>query len=506
MNSLTIYTIISLVVTIAVVAYAIKEHAWQYYYTSLFLVKSKVFSILCMNNTVLASFWGFFLLRQILFGSIRNHEWEGIAETMSYQTMHLLFSISYFKVQITQFHVLQLFCTLCSSSLHLLARARLDTVEQSDEVNSNRRKLAIALFALTSVDILVVRYHWVNMTEKGSGISSVFLVEWSLNLLHAIVLSIKIALHELDQLRKMESLAINHYLTLFHNFFHCVIELLYFCFLFKEVGIPVHFFREIYIALRGVVQAVNKALTYRKQCSIIESFEDPQLSQTDEACVICMESLSSDCHGDVAKKLPCGHIFHAFCLFRFIEKDTSCPMCRRNFIQAYYRTREHKDSPIPKTLDWRKLIDETPLEEEKLKFIRADIQRSIRLIRTNLGSFTLPIEKNLDAYLPSSSEIDSLYVRYVQAFTNIYNLEMDHRNSFFFKIHSLQQRLRMAFFSSLHLLRNGICFVVPMVFELIKKSICILFSLGSRSLSVFSTAFTAIASVCARVDRELFTE
>jgi autocrine motility factor receptor len=31
-----------------------------------------------------------------------------------------------------------------------------------------------------------------------------------------------------------------------------------------------------------------------------------------------------------ARKLPCGHVFHEFCLRRWLEQDSSCAVCRQS--------------------------------------------------------------------------------------------------------------------------------------------------------------------------------
>lgn len=44
-----------------------------------------------------------------------------------------------------------------------------------------------------------------------------------------------------------------------------------------------------------------------------------------QECIICFEDHSI---GDIACKLPCGHLFHPECLKDWLEKQASCPICR----------------------------------------------------------------------------------------------------------------------------------------------------------------------------------
>ncbi|XP_054709859.1 E3 ubiquitin-protein ligase AMFR-like [Uloborus diversus] len=48
-----------------------------------------------------------------------------------------------------------------------------------------------------------------------------------------------------------------------------------------------------------------------------------ELEKNNDACAICWD------HLDLARKLPCGHLFHNSCLRSWLEQDTSCPTCRK---------------------------------------------------------------------------------------------------------------------------------------------------------------------------------
>ena len=55
------------------------------------------------------------------------------------------------------------------------------------------------------------------------------------------------------------------------------------------------------------------------------------VDDTDTACSICLDSLA---HGDttdtvLALLVKCGHIYHMDCVWPWLERDHSCPICRR---------------------------------------------------------------------------------------------------------------------------------------------------------------------------------
>ncbi|CAN4094416.1 unnamed protein product [Withania somnifera] len=53
----------------------------------------------------------------------------------------------------------------------------------------------------------------------------------------------------------------------------------------------------------------------------------PMASCKNGLCIVCMEGFqrSVDDHG---KRVPCGHVFHANCLTKWLSIRNSCPLCR----------------------------------------------------------------------------------------------------------------------------------------------------------------------------------
>ncbi|KAG5670946.1 hypothetical protein PVAND_001175 [Polypedilum vanderplanki] len=55
------------------------------------------------------------------------------------------------------------------------------------------------------------------------------------------------------------------------------------------------------------------------------------LSENDSECVICCEEFKRNY---VIRQLECNHVFHQKCLFPWLEKDGTCPICRYDLIEA----------------------------------------------------------------------------------------------------------------------------------------------------------------------------
>ncbi|KAI1315660.1 hypothetical protein EDD11_000553 [Mortierella claussenii] len=90
----------------------------------------------------------------------------------------------------------------------------------------------------------------------------------------------------------------------------------------------------LFLNMRSVFNNLRKKLTshqaYRQALSNMQalypSATEKELADYSDDCAICRDSMSS------AKVLPCGHIFHLFCIRSWLEHHSSCPTCRRSLV------------------------------------------------------------------------------------------------------------------------------------------------------------------------------
>ncbi|KAF9964054.1 hypothetical protein BGZ70_006997 [Mortierella alpina] len=90
----------------------------------------------------------------------------------------------------------------------------------------------------------------------------------------------------------------------------------------------------LFLNIRSVFNNLRKKLAshqaYRQALSNMQalypSATEKELADYSDDCAICRDSMSS------AKILPCGHIFHLFCIRSWLEHHSSCPTCRRSLV------------------------------------------------------------------------------------------------------------------------------------------------------------------------------
>lgn len=61
-------------------------------------------------------------------------------------------------------------------------------------------------------------------------------------------------------------------------------------------------------------------------------------------CIVCQDDYQE---GELAKKMPCGHLYHRQCLDMWLEKDNSCPTCRTELLTddpEYEMSKRQKDN------------------------------------------------------------------------------------------------------------------------------------------------------------------
>jgi hypothetical protein len=58
---------------------------------------------------------------------------------------------------------------------------------------------------------------------------------------------------------------------------------------------------------------------------IVRITADDLLEETNKECVVCLDDQRL---GNMACKLPCGHLFHKTCVSEWLQKKCTCPVCR----------------------------------------------------------------------------------------------------------------------------------------------------------------------------------
>ena len=118
------------------------------------------------------------------------------------------------------------------------------------------------------------------------------------------------------------------------------------------IGFPMHAIRDAYLTVAAFTKRIQDYANYRRATDDMNSrYPDATTEElsNDNTCIVCREVMTpwdstappqganqpatrAVNEGLRAKKLPCGHILHLRCLKAWLERQQSCPTCRRPVI------------------------------------------------------------------------------------------------------------------------------------------------------------------------------
>lgn len=133
----------------------------------------------------------------------------------------------------------------------------------------------------------------------------------------------------------------NTHFSHFADFIKLVIYTIFFAISLTFMGLPMHIMRDVYLTFSAFAKRLKDYSNYRKATqNMNDRYSDAtteELSNND-TCIVCRETMTPyRAHNNAArpneslrpKKLPCGHILHLRCLKAWLERQQTCPTCRR---------------------------------------------------------------------------------------------------------------------------------------------------------------------------------
>ncbi|CAG8725109.1 31545_t:CDS:10, partial [Racocetra persica] len=329
----------------------------NFFAACIYLSKSSACMMILMNM-------GFFLtivlgqiLQTIFFGRLRAVEIEHLYERSWYAVTETCLAMTIFRDEFDTRFVITFTTLLFLKIFHWLCQDRVEFMEQSPAVPMSFHVRIVSLMEiLCAIDIYLV-YHAVDVSLKnGPNMMIMFAFEYSI--LGATIIStlFKYVLNVIDMRREdpWENKSIYvFYLELVTDFFKLITYLIFFAIILVNYGIPLHIIRDVYVTLRSFLQKCGDLVRYRRAT---RNMNERYPNATNDE----LERLSDHINGrpqprqgnngpgDVPKKLPCGHIFHFHCLRSWLERQQSCPTCRRPVLSEQQPTPTQPPArPIP---------------------------------------------------------------------------------------------------------------------------------------------------------------
>jgi hypothetical protein len=122
------------------------------------------------------------------------------------------------------------------------------------------------------------------------------------------------------------------------DFLKLTTYLIFFVIIITFYGLPLNIVRDVYITARSFWTRLTALRRYQTATRNMDqryaSATAEELTvMSDRTCIICREEMvlqsvqdpPPDGPNTTPKKLPCGHIFHFYCLRSWLERQQSCP-------------------------------------------------------------------------------------------------------------------------------------------------------------------------------------
>lgn len=351
------YSIISTFAAFATVAVAFSERS-NFYASVVFLGRSNGCLLVLLNFLLVIALVVGRILQLVYFGQLRRSEVELVCERSWYSLVGTLLAVSIFRDDFSVSFVILFGVLLFLKIFHWLSAERVASIMQSPSVPHifHARMISI-MFTLLLADLLLVGFsmHMLLVKKVKMGMMVLFTSEFII--LTALLCNTvaQYILNCIDMAREEPWEAKSLY-VLYFDLAHDLVRLCthgyFFVLLTRLYGIPLSLIHDLYSAGRSCMTKITALVRYRQAVKKMETKYPnatvADLQATDGTCIICREDMvatdlengASDTSNAATaaaavvtsvtpKKLSCGHIFHFRCLRSWLERQQSCPTCRR---------------------------------------------------------------------------------------------------------------------------------------------------------------------------------
>ncbi|KAJ3037801.1 E3 ubiquitin-protein ligase synoviolin [Rhizophlyctis rosea] len=356
-SRLAMYGAVTTAATAAVVANAWLQRG-QFFTACIHLTRSSASNLVLFNMALFVTVMFGKAMQQVFFGNLRALEVEHTYERAWFAVTETALAMTIFRDDFDMKFVALFGCLLLVKIFHWITHDRVAFMEQSPNMSVGFHVRMVSIVTiLTLVDVAMVSYAIDQTLLRGATMMIVFGFEYAILLSMITSTTVKYCLHTYDLRREApwedKSMYI-FYLDLIEDFCKLVTYACFFAIVLHYYGIPLHIIRDLYMTLRSFMQRCRDLIQYRRATANMNerylNATAEELAVTDRTCIICREEMEAEggaANADgnaagaaapaavprrpqagppnVAKKLPCGHIFHFRCLRSWLERQQTCP-------------------------------------------------------------------------------------------------------------------------------------------------------------------------------------
>ncbi|KAI0305634.1 hypothetical protein B0F90DRAFT_1808856 [Multifurca ochricompacta] len=360
-----LYTFASTLAVSTTVINALQNHS-NFYSVVVYLSKSGASVLVLANFGLLLALMCGRLFQHIFFGSLRAVEVERLYDRMWFFVTESLLAFTIFRDEFDIPLAVMFGFLLFVKSFHWLLADRIEWMNQMPYPGPPTLfhiRITGLFFLLWITNIVMLAFAAESIFTNGVGVIILFASEYSILMASLVNSKAKYILSAIEFHRAASRGGENappwedksmwiFYVDLITDFLKLSTYLGFFAVIVTFYGVPLNVVRDVYVTARSFITRLRDLIRYRTATRNMDerypnATQEEMSAMTDHTCIICREEMMLQDHstpeaappGTTApmregpnmtpKKLPCGHIFHFHCLRSWLERQQSCPTCRR---------------------------------------------------------------------------------------------------------------------------------------------------------------------------------
>ncbi|KAI0700890.1 hypothetical protein BC835DRAFT_319019 [Cytidiella melzeri] len=381
-NRILWYSLLSTLATTAAIANACRNYS-TFYSVAVYLSRSGRSLLVLANFGFIIALMSGRILQRVFFGSLQPREVERLYDQTWMFVTESLLAFTIFRDDFDIPFVIMFGFLLFIKCFHWLMADRVESMDQVPYPGPPTLfhvRLHALFCILWLVDMIMLVIAIESTLSTGVGGAVLFANEYAILTAHALNSMARYVLsaYELRRARarggenapswENKSMYV-FYIELVTDFLKLATYSTFFLVVLSFYGLPLNIIRDVYLTARSFITRLRALVRYHNATRDMDrrypnATEEELAAMSDRTCIICRDELIAapnnqtniqqegqapnnvpnanqpqDGPNVTPKKLPCGHIFHFQCLRSWLERQQSCPTCRRTVLETGQPTR-----------------------------------------------------------------------------------------------------------------------------------------------------------------------